>query len=133
MSSSSLKDGDATPSCRHKNANPKGGINIADEGGVIPGAIKDVVAKITNKIVKGDFGDILKTPAPAYIHAERTYIEQVAADLIYSSRFLTAAAQTDDPIERLKLVTTSYIAGNHISPSECGCRAPLNPILGETC
>jgi hypothetical protein len=131
MSSSTMKDAEM-PTCRHKLGHPKGGINLLDEGGIVPGAIKDTVAKITNKIIKGDFGDILKTPAPAYMHVERTYVEGAAADLIWSSKFLTAAANTSDPIERLKLVTTSYLAGNHISPSDCQCRAPLNPILGET-
>lgn len=107
------------PTCRHKQAHPKGGLNLLDQDGIVPGAIKDTVAKITNKLIKGDFGDILKTPAPAYVHVERTYVEMAAADLIWSSRFLTAAAETADPIERLKLVTTSYLAGNHISPSDC--------------
>jgi hypothetical protein len=91
-------------------------MQILDEGGIIPGAVKDMVAKLTNKIIKGDFSDILKTPAPAYIHVERTYVEGAAADLIWSSKYLTKAAETDDPIERLKLVVTSYLAGNHISP-----------------
>jgi len=63
---------------------------------------------------------------------ERTYVEGCAADLIWSSRFLTKAAECTDPIERLKYVITSYLAGNHITPSDCQCRAPLNPILGET-
>jgi len=107
------------PSCRHPLANPKGGISLKDEGGIVPGAVKDIVAKITNKIIKGDFSDILKTPAPAYVHIERTYVEGAAADLIWSSKYLTRAAEAVDPIERLKLVTTSYLAGNHISPSDC--------------
>ena len=89
---------------------------MLDEGGVIPGGIKELAGKIASKVFKGDFSDILKTPAPAYIHIERTYVEGAAADLIWSSRFLTKAAETVDPIERLKYVITSYIAGNHITP-----------------
>ena len=83
MSSSNLSA--EMPTCRHKLANPKGGITMLDEGGIVPGAIKDVAAKITNKIIKGDFSDILKTPAPAYIHVERTYVEGAAADLAWCS------------------------------------------------
>lgn len=120
------------PTCRHKLGAPKGGLAIRDEGGIVPGAVKDFMARITNKIAKGDFSDILKTPAPAYVHVERTYVEGAAADLIWSSKYLTKAAETSDPIERLKLVVTSYLAGNHISPTYTQCRAPLNPILGET-
>lgn len=117
MSSSALKDGEM-PACRHKLAHAKGGLAILDEGGIIPGAIKDTFSKIASKIVKGDFGEVLKTPAPAYMHVERTYVEGAAADLVWSSKFLTAAAGTEDPIERLKLVTCSYLAGNHISPTD---------------
>lgn len=105
---------------------------MLDEDGVIPGAVKEMAGKITNKLIKGDFGDILKIPGPAKMHVERTYVEGAAADVIWASKYLTKAAETADPIERLKLVITSYLAGNHISPSDCQCRAPLNPILGET-
>jgi len=62
---------------------------------------------------------MLRTPAPAYVHVERTYVEGAAADLIWSSKYLTKAAETADPIERLRLVVTSYLAGNHISPTDC--------------
>jgi hypothetical protein len=62
---------------------------------------------------------MLRTPAPAYVHVERTYVEGAAADLIWSSKYLTKAAETSDPIERLRLVVTSYLAGNHISPTDC--------------
>ncbi len=94
--------------------------------------MKDIAGKVASKVFKGDLSDILKVTAPAYVHVERTYIEGCAADLIWSSRFLTKAAECVDPIERLKYVITSYLAGNHITPSDCQCRAPLNPILGET-
>ena len=120
------------PKCRHKLANPKGGLAVRDDGGVVPSAVKEVMARVTAKIMSADFSDILKTPAPAYVHVERTYVEGAAADLLWSSKYLTKAAKTSDPIERLKLVITSYLAGNHISPSDTQCRAPLNPILGET-
>lgn len=45
---------------------------------------------------------------------------------------MTAAAQATDPIERLKNILCMYVGGQHINPSEMQCRAPLNPILGET-
>lgn len=82
------------PSVRHKLAHPKGGIQMLDEGGVIPGCVKDLAGRITNKLMKGDFGDVLKTPAPAYMHVERTYVEGAAADVIWSSKYLTKAAET---------------------------------------
>lgn len=46
-----------------------------------------------------------------------------------SSFYLTRAANTDDPVERMKLVITSTIA--FLYPSH-QFEKPLNPILGET-
>ena len=46
-----------------------------------------------------------------------------------TSIYLSAAAQTDDPVHRLKMVMTAGIAYMH------PCHAfgkPLNPVLGET-
>ena len=120
------------PQVRHRIANPKGGIQLLDPTGVIPGAVKDIAGKVASKLVKGDISDMLKISAPAIVHVERTYVEGAAADQIWSSRLLTKAAECQDPIERLKWVSAYYLAGNHISPSDCQCRAPLNPILGET-
>jgi hypothetical protein len=57
--------------------------------------VKDIAGKVASKVFKGDLSDILKVTAPAYVHVERTYIEGCAADLIWSSRFLTKAAECD--------------------------------------
>jgi len=74
---------------------------------------------VASKVSKGEFGDMLKIPGPAFMHVDRTYVEGAAADLAWSSKYLSKAAETSDPIERLKLVITSYLAGNHITPSDC--------------
>jgi hypothetical protein len=110
---------DGLPVCRHKLGYPKGGISMIDDGNIISGAAKDLIAKVAAKVSKGEFGDLLKIPGPAFMHVDRTYVEGAAADLAWSSKYLTLAAETIDPIERLKLVITSYLAGNHISPSDC--------------
>ena len=53
-------------------------------------------------------------------------------DLAFSSRYLSRAAKEKDPVKRLQLITCMYVGGQHISPSYCQMRAPLNPVLGET-
>jgi hypothetical protein len=53
-------------------------------------------------------------------------------DVLLCQRFLTPAAETDNPFERLKYIICMYVGGSHINPAFCQCRAPLNPILGET-
>jgi hypothetical protein len=103
---------------RHKLAHPKGGINLYDEGNVVMTAFKDTVGKIAMKIAKAQFADLLKTPAPAYVHYARTYLEGACQDLCLSQRFLTLAARTDDPIERLKYIVCMYVGGQHINPAE---------------
>jgi len=90
------------------------------------------MAKIAKKIIKAQVNDILKTPVSAYVHYPRTYLEGACMDLCGSEKFLTLAATTDDPIERLKYIICMYVGGHHINPADLQCRAPLNPILGET-
>jgi hypothetical protein len=75
---------------------------------------------------------MLKISSPAFMHHPLTYVEGSSMDVLHASRFLTPAAETEDPIERLKLILCMYIGGTHIVPAECQSRAPLNPILGET-
>lgn len=48
---------------------------LIDEGNIVMTAFKDTVGKIAMKIAKAQFSDLLKTPAPAYVHYPRTYLE----------------------------------------------------------
>ena len=117
---------------RHPLAHANGGLQLVDEGNIIPQAFKDVLSKIALKFTKGEFQNLLKTPGPAYMHYPRTYLEGAAVDLSLAATYLTKAAETTDPVERLKNVLCSYIGGMHINVSQIQCRVPLNPILGET-
>lgn len=45
---------------------------------------------------------------------------------------LKKAANTGDAIQRMKHIAKFLIAPNFINPTICGCRIPINPILGET-
>jgi len=103
---------------RHKLAHPKGGMNLTDEGNVVKTAFKDMAGKLAKKIARGQISDLLKTPAPAYIHYPRTYLEGACMDLSYSQKYLTLAARTDNPIERMKNVICMYVGGQHINPAE---------------
>ena len=63
---------------RHKLANPKGGLNMLDEGGIMPAAIKEVATKIANNLIRLNFSDLLVTSAPSIMHCDKTYIECTA-------------------------------------------------------
>ena len=67
---------------------------MRDDDGIIQSVFREMFGKVANKIINGEFEDLLRTPAPAQIHIDRTYLEGAAADLLWSSRFLTKAAQT---------------------------------------
>lgn len=96
---------------RHPLAHPKGGMALTDEGGIIPQAAKDILSKVANKLIKVQFSDILKISGPAFIHSPLSYLECAAMDMRNCQRFLTRAAETRDPITRLKLITCMYVAG----------------------
>jgi len=87
---------------------------------------------LASKLIKGQLFDMIKNPTPAYMHYPRTYLENACHDVTYCSKYLTMAANTQDPIERLKLIVCMYVGGHYINIAELQCRAPLNPILGET-
>jgi len=103
-----------------------------DDGNVIPKAFKSIMKKVAGKMAKGEFTNLMKTPAPSIMHHHRSYLEGAAADLSYASLYLTRAAEAKDPMERLKNIICLYVGGHHINVSQLQCRAPLNPILGET-
>ena len=96
---------------RHSLAHHKGGMQLIDEGGIIPQAAKELFGKVANKLIKVQFSDILKMSAPAFIHSPNSYLECAAMDMRNASTYLNRAAATKDPIERLKLITAMYIGG----------------------
>ena len=49
--------------------------------------------------------------APAFIHSPNSYLECAAMDMRNAATYLNHAAETRDPIERLKLITAMYVGG----------------------
>lgn len=54
---------------------------------------------------------MMKVPAPAIMHFPRSFLEVSAIDLSHASRFMQRAAETQDHVERLKLIASMYIGG----------------------
>jgi hypothetical protein len=81
--------------------------------------VKDYAGKIASKVVKGQLGDLLRISSPSFIHSPLTYLQGAAMDLSLSSRYLTKAALTNDPFERLRLILAMYIGGSNINPAFC--------------
>lgn len=59
---------------RHEKAAKDGGMLLPDNEGLFGKAIKDVYGKIKDKIMSGEFYDLIKIPAPACIHHPTTHL-----------------------------------------------------------
>ena len=91
-------------------------------------AFKDIAAQIGRSIFTGRF-NLGSVSFPIKCMSPESILPVIATLSIHSPVYLTAAALTNDPVERMKLVVTnalSYYYPCHIFDK------PLNPILGET-
>jgi len=91
------------------------------------GVLWDFLQQMGKSLLSG--GDAMKTAFPVYINDPRSYLDVICDGWTYAPTFLTRAAATADPLERLKLVATSVISG---LLNTCSAGKPFNPVLGET-
>jgi len=117
---------------RHPAAHKDGGLLLKDEDGLGVKALKETLSSFGKKVAKGQIHDLMCIPGPSCCHAPYSYLQALITDMSYAPRFLTPAAKSSDYIERLKLIATMYLAGQHIQPVINQARGLLNPILGET-
>eukprot|EP01103_Thecamoeba_quadrilineata_P012075 TRINITY_DN3028_c0_g1_i3.p1 TRINITY_DN3028_c0_g1~~TRINITY_DN3028_c0_g1_i3.p1 ORF type:complete len:132 (-),score=18.65 TRINITY_DN3028_c0_g1_i3:856-1215(-) len=89
------------------------------------GVVWELLKQLGNNITQGH--NILNVSLPVKIFEPRSYLERLVDAWIYAPVFLTKAANTTDPIERLKLVATFAISG---FSNTCHQKKPFNPILG---
>lgn len=113
------------------NAPKTGGVQMKDPEGICPQAVKDILKKVAGKIVTGKLADMSTIAQPAYLHHHITQHHLNKNDMSFNGE-LKKAANTNDVVERMKHILKFLIAPNFINPSLCGCRIPMNPILGET-
>lgn len=91
-------------------------------------AVVELVKKLSKNLLTGNL-DLLKVSLPVRIFEPRSYLEKLSDAWVYP-RYLDAASACPDPVRRLKLVTTYFVAGFHRALQVW--RKPFNPILGET-
>ncbi|KAG2492188.1 hypothetical protein HYH03_009436 [Edaphochlamys debaryana] len=91
-------------------------------------AIMQWVKSMGKRLLTGNI-NLINTPFPVTIFEPRSYLEKLADVWVYP-RFLEQAAKATDPLERMKLVSTWFVAGLHLAFANW--RKPFNPILGET-
>ncbi|KDD73543.1 hypothetical protein H632_c2068p0, partial [Helicosporidium sp. ATCC 50920] len=114
----------------HPDAHPDGGLAFNDKVLVQRqrSAVMEMMGKIGKNLLKGQL-DLLKVSLPVKIFEPRSYLEKLADPWVYPE-FLDRAAQSSDPVVRLKWVSTYFLAGFH--RAFLSWRKPFNPILGET-
>lgn len=91
-------------------------------------AIMEWVKSMSKQLLTGNL-NLINTPFPVKIFEPRSYLEKLADVWVYP-RYLSEAAKTRDPLERMKFVITWFIAGLHHGFERW--KKPFNPILGET-
>lgn len=91
-------------------------------------ALKDLIKQIGRMLLSGSF-ELYKVSFPIKAMSPKSILYAVSQCAIYTPVYLTAAAYSKDPIERMKyviVISLSYIYKAHFFDK------PLNPILGET-
>ena len=115
---------------RHPEAHKDGGFPLNDAAviGKYRNAFKDIVKQLGRTIFSGKFNiGSVSFPISCMSHVSILYL--IATMSIHTPIFLTRAALSTDPIERMKFVMTtslSFLQPCHVFEK------PLNPILGET-
>ena len=91
-------------------------------------ALKDVVKQVGRALFSGKF-NLASVSFPIKCMSHHSILYLIATMGKHSPLYMNAAAQTSDPVERMKFVITtslSFVQPSHIFDK------PLNPILGET-
>eukprot|EP01066_Platyproteum_vivax_P011538 Platyproteum_vivax@DN5239_c0_g1_i2.p1 len=111
-------------------ADETGGLACVDKKVVktLRSVAKEVVKEIGRKLLSGSF-NLTKVCFPIRCMQPTSSLQTIAMSCSYHPIYLGHAAHIDDAIERLKLVTCSYLAALHVTSDFI---KPVNPILGET-
>ena len=77
---------------------------------ILPRAITEWIKSMGKRLMMGNT-NLINTPFPVTMFEPRSYLEKLADVWVYP-RYLSAAAEaTGNPLERMKLVVTWFIAG----------------------
>jgi hypothetical protein len=114
---------------RHKNASVKGGMSCSDQE--IVRRQREVAGEIVKQVGKNVIAgrDLLTVTFPVRSSAPISMIEYTSRQNAYGPIFMSRAAASSDPVERMRLIMTWNIACQH---TMSGFLKPFNPVIGET-
>eukprot|EP00743_Colponemidia_sp_Colp-15_P000527 GILK01000592.1.p1 GENE.GILK01000592.1~~GILK01000592.1.p1 ORF type:complete len:588 (-),score=111.82 GILK01000592.1:185-1948(-) len=91
------------------------------------GVIMDMLKQAGSNMLEGK--NVVNISLPVRIFEPRSMLERICDWWAFAPTYLNRAAQTSDPLERLKFVITFAVAGLYVSAKQ---EKPFNPLLGET-
>ncbi|OQR95431.1 oxysterol binding protein [Thraustotheca clavata] len=109
--------------------NKKGGVVFQDKEILKKqqGVVKDVMVQLGTQLLSGKLA--VRLSLPIRVFEPRSLLERVAEAWSYAPTYLTKAATSTDPIERMKHLMCFVVSGLHCCVNQ---NKPFNPILGET-
>ena len=121
---------DCTEAGLHPDAAPDGGVLCTDKGVMErqKSAVVDIMKGMGKKLLTGNL-DLLKVSLPVKIFEPRSYLQKLCDPLVFTG-IMDNAVRASSPEERLRWVTTYFVAGYH--RAFLTWSKPFNPILGET-
>ncbi|CAG9460107.1 unnamed protein product [Pedinophyceae sp. YPF-701] len=91
-------------------------------------AIFEFVKEVGKKIILGG-GNLMNMSMPVKMFEPRSYLQKLT-DVWVHPRLLDRAAETRDPVERMRLVVAWFLSGMQYAFDQWA--KPFNPLLGET-
>jgi len=92
------------------------------------GVLSELVKKILHRLATGK--SIFGVPFPVRIFEPQAFHEKLFDWMLYLGNYLPKAAESTDPIERMKYIVTFVISSMHNVTSKV--RRPFNALMGET-
>lgn len=124
------KPSSKTGDYRKPEASSKGGFALRDQEitSKLRSAGKEAIYRIGKQLLSGKF-NLINIAFPIRCAADYSMLEALAGMARVNPYIMNAAALTEDPLERIKLLITAAVS--HMEPCNT-FEKPLNPILGET-
>jgi hypothetical protein len=124
------KPSSQTGDYRKKEASSKGGFALRDNDlhSKLRSAGKEAIYRIGKQLLQGKL-NLISIAFPFKCAADYSMLQALAGMARVNPYIMNAAAYTEDPLERIKLLITAAVS--HMEPCNT-FEKPLNPIMGET-
>jgi hypothetical protein len=112
-------------------ADKEGGICIPDEDNTV-GLMIEVFKKMGKKLGEGGGFDLASIPKPVRVCSNISYLENLSYDFAYCSPYISTAAKTTDPVQRMKYLIPFLLGTVCNSIKRNKNKGPFESLVGET-